>query len=72
MAKFVEKGDILFYNNSYKYTGIYHAVIVTEVTKSDVKISAHSNPRRNESLVGLLSTNSIKSVWALSIRRNAR
>ena len=72
MAKFVEKGDILFYSSSYKYTGIYHAVIVTEVTKSDVKISAHSHRRCNKSLRKLLSTDGIKSVWALSIRRDAR
>ncbi len=71
MARFVEKGDIMFYSSSYEHHDIYHAVIVTEVTKTDVKISAHSNPRKNESLIELLKNKSIVSIFAISIRKKA-
>lgn len=71
MAQFVEKGDIMFYSSSYGHDDIYHAIIVTEVTKTDVKISAHSNPRKNESLIELLKNKNIVSVFAISIRKTA-
>ena len=72
LANFVKPGDILFYSNSMSKSGIYHAVIVTEVSKNDVKISAHTKARKNESLLSLLKTEKIKCVYALKIRGDAK
>ncbi len=73
VAGFADVGDILFYATDWDCSDLYHVAIVSEVSKNDVKICAHTKARRNESLLKICQgSKKIKGLVILKIRSSAK